>query len=179
MWLHARLASLLDVRVGEMSEGEAGDAGRWYGKTWVVWGAVPAGLQHAPYWKARRCRRGHSLWYGVFIRLGQEGRCRGGEVIIPLKTTTCRDLMDESGHWMAKEVFNGCKHLVGFGITFFICGAFRVGEPVQVASSGQWVAELWYLTIWAWGVVTQFLGGGLLNQNELDFNKNGHTNVSY
>lgn len=97
--MHARLASLLDVGVGEMCEGEAGDAGRWYGEPGVVWGAGPAGLQHAPcYWwrrgKARRGWRGRSLCCGFFLHLGQEGSCRGGEVIIPLKTTTCRDLKE-------------------------------------------------------------------------------------
>lgn len=37
--------------------------------------------------------------------------------------------------------------MLGFGITFFVSGAFRVGEPVQVAGSGRWAAELWYMTV--------------------------------
>lgn len=144
-------SSLFYVRVSEMCKGEAGDAGWWDGETGVVWGAGPAGLQHAPYCrrrrgKTRRCRWGHNIWYGVFILLGQEGRCGGREVIIPLKTTT-----------------------------LFISGAFRVGKPVQVAGSGHWAAELWCLTVWAGGVVTQFLGGGLLvKQVDSDIVKERH-----
>lgn len=96
-WNHAQLASLFNVGVGEMCEGEASNASRWDRKTGVVWGAGPPGLQHTPRCRGRRgkarcCRWGHSLGYWVLIRLGQEGRSRGGEVIIPLKTTTCRDL---------------------------------------------------------------------------------------
>lgn len=117
MRVDARLASLFDVRVREMRKGEAGDAGRGDGETGVVGGTGPAGLQHASYCRGRRgksrcCRWGHSLWYGVFIRLGQEGGC-GGEVVVPLKTTACRDLMKESGHEMAKKIFSSCIYLAG------------------------------------------------------------------
>lgn len=49
-------------------------------------------------------------------------------------------------------------------ITFFVCGAFGVGEAVQAAGRGRRAAQLWSCTTGAVGMVAQFLGGGLLNQ---------------
>lgn len=88
-----QLASLFDVRVGEVREREAGDACWWDGEPGVSGGAAPAGLQHSP---DCRGRRGNHLRDGLFIRLGQEGWSGGGEVIVPLKTTTCKSFMNTS-----------------------------------------------------------------------------------
>lgn len=74
--------------------------------------------------------------------------------------------MDTSAHrWQQKT--QRLSTFSGFSITFFICGAFRVGEPVQVAGGGRGVAELWCLTVRTRGVFTEFLGGGLLNEINL------------
>lgn len=58
---------------------------------------------------------------------------------------------------------SGRRRPVGV-FTFFVCGAFGVGEAVQAAGRGRGAAELWSWTTGAVGVVAQLLGGGLLNQ---------------
>lgn len=87
--------------------------------------------------------------------------------------------MDTSAHTDGSKRPKSCQHSVGPGITFFICGAFRVGEPVQVAGGGHRVAELWCLTIRTCGVFTKFLGGGLLNESKLYCDDEGQKKKGY
>lgn len=152
-----------------MRKGEAGDTGRGYGKAGVAGGAAPAGLQDTPCdwgWRGKAsCRRkGQGLRGGRFA-LGQESGRRGGEVVVPLKPTTCTEPKTVSG--LLKMAASSCRRCLA--ITFFICGAFGVGEAVQVAGRGSCAAELWCLTTGAIRVVSQFLGGGLLHQKKLTF----------
>lgn len=90
------LASLFGVRVSEVCEGEAGDAGRGDGEAGVVGvRAAPAGLRGAAPGRGRgevvrgRRRRGHGLRHGqVRSCLGEERRgLRGREVVIPFEPT--------------------------------------------------------------------------------------------
>lgn len=152
-WTRAepQLASLFDVGVGQVREGEAGDTGRRYGKAGVVGRAAPAGLRRAPcHW--RRGGKASGRGRGRGLRRG------GGEVVVPLKPAACGD---KGGVSALKD---GRRRRPVGGFTFFVCGAFGVGEAAQAAGGGRRAAELWSWTTGAVGMVAQLLGGGLLNQ---------------
>lgn len=90
----AELTPLLNVRVCEVGEGEAGDAGWGDGEAWVVGGTVPALLQCAVrrgWWEILRSCQGPTGPTDRMITgcLWKEIGLWRWEVIVPLKCTTC------------------------------------------------------------------------------------------
>lgn len=74
-----------------MREREAGDAGRRDGEAGVAGRAAPAGLRRPAGGLCRGGVRGRRGLGGEAAVLGQEGRRRRGEVVVPLETTACGD----------------------------------------------------------------------------------------